>query len=96
MAGSRDRADKRRKGDTRPLEHYDPEVSLTLLPAEDRPFRWLPKHGQPYCIGEWLTQHVYEARLEVYTAIIVTLVLLVLIWGVPGWVPFVDEGNGVK
>jgi hypothetical protein len=70
--------DERREGDTRPLEH-DARVSLTLTPAEDRPFRWLPRHGQPYCIGEWATQHVIRllAWAPLYVALIVTLILVV-------------------
>jgi hypothetical protein len=76
--------DKRRKGDKRPVEH-DPEASLTLLPAHDEPFRWLPRHGEPSCIGEWLSQQAVRgiAYLPVYTAIVTTLVLLVLVFGVP-------------
>jgi hypothetical protein len=48
-----------------------------LTPAEDRPFRWLPRHGQPYCIGEWAAQHLIRlaAWLPVYIAVIVTLIV---------------------
>ena len=69
--------DTRRRGDDRPAKD-DPDVSLTFLPDHDEPFRWLPKHGAPLCIGEWFTQHVVKAiaYLPVYTAIIVTLTLI--------------------
>jgi hypothetical protein len=58
---------------------HDQHVTLTLTPAENRPFRWLPKHGQPYCIGEWATQHAvrFLAWLPVYSAIILTLILII-------------------
>ena len=69
--------DTRREGDDRPAED-DPEVSLTVLPCHGKPFRWLPKHGAPLCIGEWFSQRVVKslAYLPIYTAIIVTLTLL--------------------
>ena len=74
-------ADDRRKGDDRPFVHAE-GVSLTFLPAEDRPFRWLPKNGQPYCIGEWLTQHTvrFISWLPIYSAIVVTGILIIQIW----------------
>lgn len=45
----------RRKGDERPKQHAH-GVPLNLHPDHDEPFRWLPRHGEPSCIGEWLTQ----------------------------------------
>jgi hypothetical protein len=74
-------ADERRKGDERPLKH-DQSVSLTLTPAEGQPFRWLPRHGQPSCIGEWATQHTvrFLAWLPVYIGLIVTLILVIQVW----------------
>ncbi len=71
-------SDERRRGDERPLRH-DAEISLTLTPAENRPFRWLPKHGQPYCIGEWATQHLvrFVSWLPAYIAIVVTFMLFI-------------------
>jgi hypothetical protein len=60
---------------------------LNLHPTHNQPFRWLPRHGEPSCVGEWLSQRfiVVVAWLPVYTAIVVTLALLVLLFGVP-WV----------
>jgi hypothetical protein len=71
-------ADERRKGDERPLKH-DQHVALTLTPAEGQPFRWLPRHGQPSCIGEWSAQHTvrFLAWLPVYVGIVVTLILVI-------------------
>ncbi len=78
-------ADLRRRGDTRPLIRDDVNP-LSWKPT--RPVRWLPRHGAPYCVLEWTTQHAVKilALLPVYTAIVVTLVLLMVIFGVP----FVD------
>lgn len=74
------RPDSRRGGDTRPF-HHNPEVSLTLKPAPNEPFRWLPKHGEPLSVGEWFTQRVVQALayLPVYTAIIATLTLVAVL-----------------
>jgi hypothetical protein len=76
--------DKRRPGDERPFEH-DQDISLTLLPAEGQPFRWLPRHGQPSCIGEWMAQRMVTATAwaPIYIAIVTTLTLLVVVFGVP-------------
>lgn len=70
--------DERREGDERPFEHTE-GVSLTLRPAPGQPFRWLPRQGEPLCIGEWASQHVvrFFAYLPVYTAIIVTFVIII-------------------
>ena len=78
------KSDKRRKGDDRPHED-DPGLKLTFFPAPDEPFRWLPRHGSPLCVGEWFTQHIVKtiAFWPVYTAIVATLCLLLLIFGVP-------------
>ena len=46
----------RRKGDRRAHKRIR-GVALTLTPDQDHPFRWLPRHGEPYCLGEWVTQH---------------------------------------
>jgi hypothetical protein len=76
--------DGRRKGDERPRRHR-PGVDLTLTPAHGEPFRWLPRHGEPSCIGEWVTQQAIRwlAWLPLYTALIATLVLLVLVFDIP-------------
>lgn len=69
--------DERRKGDERPRKHVA-GVPLNLSPTHEQPFRWLPRHGEPSCIGEWFTQRAIKAlaRLPVYTAVISTLVLI--------------------
>lgn len=74
----------RRKDDQRPYQHT-PGLALTLTPDGDEPFRWLPRHGQPSCIGEWVTQHAIKAAAwaPLYTAVVVTLTLLVFVFGVP-------------
>ena len=58
---------------------------MNLHPAHDQPFRWLPRQGEPSCIGEWLSQRAITALawLPFYTALVATLALLVLIFGVP-------------
>lgn len=77
--------DTRRRGDDRPAED-DPDVHLTFLPAHKQPFRWLPKHGQPLCIGEWFTQHFIKtlAYWPVYNAVVITAMfvtwLIVRFW----------------
>lgn len=76
--------DTRRVGDNRPLKR-DPSIRLKWAPSIHAPLRWLPRHGEPFCMVEWMSQKVISslAFLPVYTAIIVTLVLLVQIFGVP-------------
>lgn len=51
----------------------------------NQPFRWLPRQGEPSCVVEWISQTVIKiiAYLPVYTAIVVTLVLLVQLFGIP-------------
>ena len=77
--------DERREGDERSLEG-DEDVNLTFLPAHDQPMRWLPKHGKPLCIGEWLSQNFIKsiAWWPVYVGIVTTVTLLIIIihpWG---------------
>lgn len=60
---------------------------LPLRPPNGRyPSRWLPRHGKPVCMVEWLSQNTVKllAHLPVYTAVVATLTLLVLIFGLPG------------
>lgn len=68
-----------REGDERGEEQ---KVQLTLRPAQGQPFRWLPKHGEPLCIGEWASQHIvrFFAFLPVYSAIVGTIILIVIVW----------------
>lgn len=76
--------DTRRVGDKRPFKH-DPDQTLTLIPVHGEPFRWLPRHGDPSCVLEWLSQKLIKviAFLPVYVAIVVTMSLLLQIFGVP-------------
>ena len=55
--------------------------ALSLTPSSGH-FRWLPRHGKPTCLGECLVQRFVKgfAWLPVYTAVVVTLCLLVLVW----------------
>jgi hypothetical protein len=72
----------RRAGDTRPYKRGS-DGHLGWLPDGDEPFRWLPRHGEPTCILEWITQKAIKitAWLPVYTSIMVTLTLAVLLKG---------------
>lgn len=76
--------DSRRAGDTRSYRR-DPSIGLTWVPARDVPFRWLPRHGEPWCVFEWITQETIKmiAWFPVYLAIFLILTLLVQIFGVP-------------
>lgn len=73
---------KPRHGDQRPL-HREVGASLALCPS--RPFRWLPRHGKPFCIGEWFTQHAVKtlARVPIYFGIVGLLTACVLVFGLP-------------
>lgn len=63
-----------RPGDTIPHQH-DLPVRLCL----HRPVRWLPRHGQPVCAIEWVTQHTLKtvAFPVVYAALLLIACLLV-------------------
>lgn len=69
-----------RTGDTRPF-HND-TGRLTWLPDIAQPFRWKPKHGDPYCVVEKISQRVFEHRLSIYIAIVVTAILVIQVTGV--------------
>jgi len=73
--------DTRREGDSRPI-HHDERLNLHLTPDGRQPFRFLPKHGQPYCIGEWVSQHVirWTSLLPIYIAIVTTLTFIIILW----------------
>jgi hypothetical protein len=77
--------DSRRAGDTRPFHHPNNNGGLRLTPPPGHPIRWLPRHGEPVCILEWIAQHLIKilAWTPVYIAVIVTLTLVVQIFGVP-------------
>jgi len=53
---------------------------------EAHDIRWLPRHGSPQNAFEWICQTAIRivAFLPVYIAIVVTLILLIEIFGVPG------------
>lgn len=57
---------------------------LTLTSRGDS-IRWLPRHGKPTRLVEYLTQGTVRglAMLPIYVAVVVTLVLLLQIFGVP-------------
>lgn len=76
--------DDRREGDERPLIRSS-EISLTWRPSHNYPFRWLPRHGEPLCIAEWVSHQIVRslAFLPIYSAIVVTITLLLVIFGVP-------------
>lgn len=80
--------DMRRPGDRRPYKRVD---NISWRFYHGRPFRWLPRQGEPWCVAEWLAQAIIKtlAFVPVYIAIIVTLTLLIQIFGVP----FVDGGK---
>lgn len=70
----------RRSGDTRPFESARKE-RLAWHPT--LPIRWLPRHGNPGCLVEWLSQGIvkWAAYLPVYIAIIVALTVVVVLLG---------------
>jgi hypothetical protein len=53
--------------------------------TNSKSFRWLPRHGNPRSIYECISQNLVKliAYLPVYTAIVVTLVLVIQIFGLP-------------
>lgn len=65
---------------------HAPARRLKLWPeSSGQPFRWLPRQGPPSWIGEWLSQAIVKALayLPIYTSIIVTLIILLQLFGVP-------------
>ena len=72
-------SDQRREGDERPFAH-EKGVRLTWTPEPGQPFRWLPRHGEPSCVAEWIMHQLIKGLswLPVYTAIIVTVTLIVV------------------
>jgi len=73
-----------RRGDTRPYKRDASEPIRWILNLHN-PFRWLPRHGDPSCYLEWVSQKSIKAIafLPIYTAIIATAVLLIQIFGIP-------------
>lgn len=76
MTMVRDRPDKRHRPRL-------PARPLTFRPQTDRPFRWLPRHGAPICVAEWMAQALVRltAWLPFYIALVVTVILVVqVVW----------------
>lgn len=71
--------DTRRKGDNRPFTNSN-KIIRSLKLKRGEPMRLLPKHGEPYCMTEWIFQYLISAlaHLPIYTAIIVTITLIVV------------------
>lgn len=76
---------KSRKGD-RCRDLRGSSDRLTWSMTEYSSFRWLPKHGKPSSVFEWLSQNFVKliAWLPVYIAIVVTLIFLLQIYLVHG------------
>lgn len=61
---------------------------LSWWPVHSGPFRFLPRQGEPLCVAELVSQTVVKALayLPVYVAVVVTVSLLVQVFGLPfGW-----------
>lgn len=60
---------------------------LSLWPALDQPARWLPRHGRPYSIPEWISQKLLRslAYAPIYTLVIVCLIVLIQVRHPWGW-----------
>lgn len=46
---------------------------LAWWPAKGHPFRWKPQHGDPECIGEYVSQNVWRHRVIIYIALVLTV-----------------------
>lgn len=46
---------------------------------------WLPRQGQPTCVVDRIVQQLVKllALLPVYTAVVATLIILILVFGLP-------------
>lgn len=77
---SHDSGDHRRKNDNRPFKQDRP---LKFKPDEKGPIRWLPRQGEPFCVLEYISQTIIRniAYFPIYTAVIVTVTLVIIIWG---------------
>lgn len=67
-----------RRGDSRPVDKHPPQ--LNWRPAA--PVRWLPRHGVPWCVIEWISQKVIlsSARLPIYITIVTALTVIAILW----------------
>jgi hypothetical protein len=81
-----DSSDERRKGDTRAFIYTG---KMAWWPAKGYPFRWKPKHGDPECIGEEVSQAIWRyPRTVAYIAIVVTISLIVQVFDISlSWSP---------
>lgn len=72
--------DQRRRGDSRPFRNST-DAPLDHWIDHENPFRWFPKHGDPFSIVEKVVQMIARLLvfLPVYVAIVVTI-MLVLVW----------------
>lgn len=55
---------------------------VTFRPPPDKPSHWLPKQGSPFSVAEWMSQYFirFFAWLPAYTAVVLTIVLIIEIW----------------
>lgn len=69
----------------RDLKNHSPSNLTWKIPRDQECFRFLPRHGKPASIYEWVIQKLIKliAWLPVYIAIVVTLTFLVVLFGFP-------------
>ncbi len=56
-------------------------------PIHGARFRWTPMQGKASCALEHTAQAVWTHRIALYIALVTTLTLAVMLFGVPDWVP---------
>lgn len=58
---------------------------LAFLPKNGDPRSWLPRNGLPHSVVELLVQRLIRVLsfLPVYTAVIVTCIILIQVFGLP-------------
>jgi hypothetical protein len=54
---------------------------VNVSPPKDRPLRLRPHDGEPECLVERVAQGVWEHRILLYVAAVVTLTLIVQVFG---------------
>lgn len=61
--------------------HNEQGIPLNWHPDHDEPLRLLPRDGEPTCVIEWISQTLIRALAwaPLYTAVVVTLILLVVV-----------------
>lgn len=50
-------------------------------------FRWTPRYGRPTGRAEIVAQTIWAHRVVLYIALVSTLTLAVMLFGVPAWIP---------